>query len=243
MDRFVERCAGLDVHKDSVAATVRVPGAGGQRVQETSTFPTTTRGLLTLADWLESHAVTLVGMELTGRYWKPLLYRYEARRKAYRRLYHSWGNVGYSLRDLDRDGRPELVSADDRFAYAFTSFAGSLFPLQVWRYRDGTLAEVTPAFPAAARREADRLWRDYLEARKDESAELRGLLAAYLADEIHAGRDAQGWARLQAALHRGDLSPPQQVGPKGKAYLKALRAFLVKNGYLTAKEAAARLPL
>jgi hypothetical protein len=25
MDRFVERCAGLDVHKDSVAATVRVP--------------------------------------------------------------------------------------------------------------------------------------------------------------------------------------------------------------------------
>ena len=24
MDRFVQRCAGLDVHKDTVAATVRV---------------------------------------------------------------------------------------------------------------------------------------------------------------------------------------------------------------------------
>src|SRR3989442_1803060 len=79
MDRFVERCAGLDVHKDSVAATVRVPGAGGQRVQETSTFPTTSRGLLTLADWLESHAVTLVGMESTGCYWKPLYYVLEER--------------------------------------------------------------------------------------------------------------------------------------------------------------------
>src|SRR6266508_1739299 len=71
MDRFVERCAGLDVHKDSVAATVRVP--------ETSTFPTTTRGLLTLADWLESHAVSLVGMESTGCYWKPVYYLLEER--------------------------------------------------------------------------------------------------------------------------------------------------------------------
>ena len=35
MDRLVERCAGLDVHKDSVAATVRVPGKHGQRLQET----------------------------------------------------------------------------------------------------------------------------------------------------------------------------------------------------------------
>src|SRR6059036_2979494 len=72
MDRFVQRCAGLDVHKDTVAATVRVPGEDGQRLQETRTFPTTTRGLLTLADWLASYGVTLVGMESTGCYWKPV---------------------------------------------------------------------------------------------------------------------------------------------------------------------------
>ena len=47
MDRLVERCAGLDVHKDSVAATVRVPGGGRERLQETRTFSATTRGLLT----------------------------------------------------------------------------------------------------------------------------------------------------------------------------------------------------
>ena len=77
MDRLVERCAGLDVHKDTVAATVRVPGGEGQRLQETSTFSTTTRGLLMLADWLESYGVTLVGMESTGCYWKPVV-RHEA---------------------------------------------------------------------------------------------------------------------------------------------------------------------
>jgi hypothetical protein len=66
MDRLVERCAGLDVHKDSVAATVRVPGVGGERGQETRTFATTTRGLLALADWLASFAVTRVGMSRPG---------------------------------------------------------------------------------------------------------------------------------------------------------------------------------
>jgi transposase len=79
MDRFVERCAGLDVHKDSVAATVRVPGNGRERLQETRTFSTTTRGLLTLADWLASYAVTLVGMESTGCYWKPVFHLLEDR--------------------------------------------------------------------------------------------------------------------------------------------------------------------
>src|SRR3989441_2942938 len=80
MDRVVERCAGLDVHKDSVAATVRVPGsATGERLQETRTFSTTTRGLVTLADWLASYGVTLVGMESTGVYWKPVFYVLEQR--------------------------------------------------------------------------------------------------------------------------------------------------------------------
>src|SRR2546425_4051343 len=77
MDRFVQRCAGLDVHKDTVAATVRVPGEDGQRLQEPRTFSTTTRELLTLVDWLDSYGVTLVGMESTGCYWKPVYYLLE----------------------------------------------------------------------------------------------------------------------------------------------------------------------
>jgi transposase len=72
MDRIVERCAGLDVHKDSVTACVRVLGAPGRRHQETQTFGTTTRSLLALRDWLAGFGVTVVGMESTGVYWKPV---------------------------------------------------------------------------------------------------------------------------------------------------------------------------
>ncbi len=67
MDRIIERCAGLDVHKDSVTACVRVLGEKGARHQETRTFATTTQGLLVLRDWLASFSVTLVGMEPAPR--------------------------------------------------------------------------------------------------------------------------------------------------------------------------------
>src|SRR5215211_1915663 len=76
--RLIERCAGLDVHKKSVTACVRVPGPGaGERTSETRTFSTTTAGLLVLRDWLTSFGVTVVGMESTGVLWKPVFYLLE----------------------------------------------------------------------------------------------------------------------------------------------------------------------
>ncbi len=76
---FVERCAGLDVHQKTVAATVRVPGPDGGRRTETKTFGTTVKRLTELADWLASFKVTVVGMESTGVYWKPVYYLLEDR--------------------------------------------------------------------------------------------------------------------------------------------------------------------
>ena len=74
MDVVVERCAGLDVHKDTVVACVRVPAPGGGRRSETRTFGAFTVDLLALRDWLLAHGVTLVGMESTGVYWRPVFY-------------------------------------------------------------------------------------------------------------------------------------------------------------------------
>jgi transposase len=70
MDRIVERCCGLDVHKDTVVACVRTAGEGGKRRQEVRTFGATTAALLALRDWLVAERVSLVGMESTGVYWK-----------------------------------------------------------------------------------------------------------------------------------------------------------------------------
>jgi transposase len=76
MDVVNARCAGLDVHKATVVAGVRVPGPRpGERRGETKTFATTTRGLSELTNWLLTHGVTDVAMESTGVYWRPV---YEA---------------------------------------------------------------------------------------------------------------------------------------------------------------------
>ena len=52
-------------------------GEGEGARQETREFATTTQGLLLLRDWLASFEVTLVGMEATGVYWKPIYYMLE----------------------------------------------------------------------------------------------------------------------------------------------------------------------
>ena len=67
MDKVNRRCAGLDVHKDSVWACARVDGE-----QLTERFGTTSRELLRLGDRLASLGVTVVAMESTGVFWKPV---------------------------------------------------------------------------------------------------------------------------------------------------------------------------
>ncbi len=80
MHVVVERCAGLDVHRDDVVATVRVPGAGRRRWdQQTRTFRATLAGLAALGEWLAEAGVTLVGMEATGVYWKTVFQALEER--------------------------------------------------------------------------------------------------------------------------------------------------------------------
>jgi transposase len=73
MDVVVQRCAGLDVHRDDVVATVRVAGTGRRRWdRQTRTFRAPLAGLLALAEWLAEAGVTLVGMKATGVYWKTV---------------------------------------------------------------------------------------------------------------------------------------------------------------------------
>ena len=75
---LVERCAGLDIGKADLKACLRVPrGERPGRRAETRTFATTTGALLGLRQWLAEKRVTVVAMEATGDYWKPVYYLLE----------------------------------------------------------------------------------------------------------------------------------------------------------------------
>ncbi len=75
---IVERCAFLDVHRDTVMACARIPDGHGGRREDVVEFGSTTSQLLALADWLTERRVSLVGMEATGVYWKPVHWVLEA---------------------------------------------------------------------------------------------------------------------------------------------------------------------
>jgi len=78
METYAERVAGIDVGKADVKVCLRVPSKRvGRRHSEVRTFGTTTRSLLSLREWLLEHQITLVGMESTGEYWRPVYYLLE----------------------------------------------------------------------------------------------------------------------------------------------------------------------
>ena len=71
MEVIHSRCAGLDVHKETVVACVRL-ALDGKVTRDIRTFETTTSGLLLLLAWLTEMGCAQVAMEATGVYWKPI---------------------------------------------------------------------------------------------------------------------------------------------------------------------------
>ena len=68
MEIIVEHGAGLDVHQETVVATIDGVGI----TKETRTYKTVTNELVRLRDWLKEKGITHVAMESTGIYWKPV---------------------------------------------------------------------------------------------------------------------------------------------------------------------------
>lgn len=67
MELLYRSCCGIDVHKKVLVACI----ADGKR-RETRSYGTTTREIDELADWIVESNATMVAMESTASYWKPL---------------------------------------------------------------------------------------------------------------------------------------------------------------------------
>ena len=159
------------------------------------------------------------------------VYRYDSASDNYTVTQHLWGDPGYKLEQIGN--QLLFVSADDRFAYAFTDFADSVMPIQIWSYAAGNWQDVTRAHKPLIKREAAELWQAYLAA-AHQRREPRGILAAWAADEFELGQRAQASAQLEQLAGSGALNSalsgvdtPADPHP----YVRALLRFLHKNGY------------
>ncbi|MGI8505041.1 MAG: hypothetical protein ACR2LR_28530 [Hassallia sp.] len=158
-----------------------------------------------------------------------LIYRYDRTSNQYTKIRHEWGNAGYRLQDLDKDGLSEFESRDDRFAYAFTSYAASGYPLQIWQYRQGKMIDVTRRYPKSIAKDASENWQTYLEAKK-EGDDGKGFLAAYLADKYMLGQAKEAWQQVEQVYKEGE-SPSETLLERSK-YFAPVRKFLREIGYV-----------
>src|ERR1700722_3783686 len=122
---FCERAAGIDIGKQSVFVTIRVPSEAreGGRQQETREFRTVRKDLLALADWLRCWSVERAGMEATSDYWKPVFFLLE--REGFDCLLYQASQV------KALPGRPKTDKLDSAWLAKITeqgSLAGSFVP-------------------------------------------------------------------------------------------------------------------
>ena len=147
--------------------------------------------------------------------------------------------------DLDRDGVADILRTDGKFLYAFSSYAGSYPPPRVLNVTGAGVVDVSkrPAFRSLFAKDAARARVACISGKWEQN----GACAGYVASSARIGRFAPAWAEMLRHYDRDDhwrLPPGCRVTIIGggqcpavwvvtyKDYPEALRAFLVRNGYL-----------
>jgi hypothetical protein len=163
-----------------------------------------------------------------------LAYGYDAAANTYRRAKLDTGG-GFSARDLDHDGVTELVGDDFRFRGLFTCGACGPRPIRIWHYSLRRFQVVTTDFPREdprARAPDAPFLRAGAQAQRGSLREGRAYAAR--GRPVPAGPLRPWLPDRAAAIRRGELDRRSlfDVSPLRFAYLRALKRFLRRIGYI-----------
>ena len=144
-------------------------------------------------------------------------------------------SAGGRFEDLNDDGLSEFVSADNRFLYRFSSYAGSFPPPLISTFDAGEFTDTTKQHPTMIRAGIARIEEAF--AGEQPVGERNGLLAGYVAMKSLVGEYQEGWEYM---LERYDaesdwgLEMRNEEGDEVGMYPDfptALEAFLADAGY------------
>lgn len=120
----------------------------------------------------------------------------------------SLGNAGYGIDDINNDGKKEIISGNDMFAYAFTNYAETRFPAYVIKFNKGHFTDATGDFKELLYKEIEDLTGEMNDFFKDQefkcedngadtfntpAGTLKTILAAILADYHTLGETQKGY--------------------------------------------------
>jgi hypothetical protein len=146
---------------------------------------------------------------------------------------------GGTFQDLDGDGRQEILSYDNAFLYAFSSYAGSFPPSLIYTFRNGKLEDVTRKYPKPLRSQLQAMFKTFQERRHQ--GEINGVLAGYVAQKALLGEFKQGWDFMMANYDRTSDWGLARLDNQGREigrhpnFPAALKALLIERGYLDAQ--------
>jgi len=152
---------------------------------------------------------------------------------------------GLVIQDVGDTGTPVLVDRDNRFLYRYSSYAGSVAPLQYWRLEGGDLKDVTreDLFKPQLRRQLAMLEKDIDWS--DPDFERNGYLAGWVALKALLGEESSAWNEMLKRYDRtsdngleecsvtmpaGELCPSDKI--LKRTFPESLGTFLVETGYL-----------
>lgn len=161
----------------------------------------------------------IIDLQSHGYY--SLIYHYRPLARQYGIITKSWGIWRYDLTEITDDGLPRFVGYDYRFAREFNLQSQSQVPIQIWEYRGGQLQNVTANYREFVTLHLDRVWRD-IEQRYRQNQEIRGLLAAYMANQYSLGQGELGWRKVRSLFEDRNISD----------LLADLKQFLQDTGYI-----------
>ena len=160
------------------------------------------------------------------------VYSFGATSRTVLKTERNFGDPGVKMDSIGADGAVDFVSANDAFAYAFTDYAASGVPIQIFSFSHHYFRDVTRSFPSLIAKDAAQ-WRRAFDAQAaTHYQDSVGVIAAWAADEDMLGHGAVVSTFLAGQARAGHLnSALSPIEPSGRRFVIALRAFLRKYGY------------
>lgn len=144
--------------------------------------------------------------------------------------------------DVDGDGAVDFVVTDDRFLYAFSSYAGSFAPPKILNIEGGRIVDVSD------RKGFAPIFAEAMQKSRGPCAEGEpGFCAGYAAAAARAGRFREAMPEVlrfmkgkalaeslptDCRVETGDAECPEAETIRYASYEEALKAFLAKRGYI-----------
>ncbi|HEX5449005.1 MAG TPA: hypothetical protein VFW85_03005 [Gaiellaceae bacterium] len=155
-------------------------------------------------------------------------YHFNAKKLVWSRTAHIWGDPLYTMADLAHTNSLQLISADDRFAYAFSSYADSVLPVQVWVFKNGRFTDATRTYGNQVSLDLEKNWHHFKSAQPGTA--LRPILAAWVADNCLAGGCNAAYATVQSLASKLN-GPADKSDGSVQSFLTKLKSSLMTWGY------------